>query len=98
MRVLPSNVVCLLGCQPVAFSHCARTRCHTTERGEQTPPCQLNLGSFQHLLVVFGGPHGLEYALQHDELASQHSCPSELFDRQGRLFACGWWMGSMSAT
>ncbi|KAI3429714.1 hypothetical protein D9Q98_005799 [Chlorella vulgaris] len=53
----------------------------TSERGECTPPCQLQLGPFRHLLIVFGGPHGLEYALQHDDLASQHNCPSELFDR-----------------
>jgi len=51
------------------------------ERGEQTPPCQLSLGGFRHLLVVFGGPQGLEYALQNDEAAGQHSCPSELFGR-----------------
>ena len=30
---------------------------------------------------MFGGPQGLEHALQHDELAGQHGCPSELFDR-----------------
>lgn len=31
---------------------------------------------------MFGGPQGLEYALQADpQLAAQHSCPSELFDR-----------------
>lgn len=28
----------------------------TTERGEQTPPCELRLAPFRHLLVVFGGP------------------------------------------
>lgn len=53
----------------------------TSERGERTPACQLDLGAFRHLLVVFGGPQGLEYALQHDELANKHGCPSELFDR-----------------
>ncbi|EFN50592.1 hypothetical protein CHLNCDRAFT_135058 [Chlorella variabilis] len=33
----------------------------TSERGERTPACQLDLGAFRHLLVVFGGPQGLEY-------------------------------------
>lgn len=56
--------------------------CLVAERGERTPACQLDLGAFRHLLVVFGGPQGLEYALQHDELANKHGCPSELFDRQ----------------
>lgn len=54
---------------------------HDTERGTRTPPCELDLGSFQHLLIVFGGPQGLEYVLQNDELARKHSCPSELFNR-----------------
>ncbi len=65
------------------------------ERGERTPSCQLDLGAFRHVLVVFGGPQGLEYALEHDELASQHACPSELFERWGshgtvcRVSDCG---------
>ncbi|PSC74008.1 methyltransferase C9orf114-like protein isoform X2 [Micractinium conductrix] len=53
----------------------------TSERGEQTAPCALSLGSFRHALVVFGGPQGLEYALQNDELAARHAEPSTLFDR-----------------
>ena len=51
------------------------------ERGERLPACELDLGTFRHLLVVFGGPQGLEYALQHDDLSSTHSCPSELFGK-----------------
>lgn len=53
----------------------------TSERGERSPACQLRLGGFRHLLIVFGGPQGLEYALQTDGLTGQHSCPSELFGR-----------------
>jgi hypothetical protein len=64
----------------------ARLASPHAERGERTPPCQIELGAFQHLLVVFGGPNGLEYALQHDDLASEHSCPSELFDRQAHCW------------
>ncbi|PRW60255.1 methyltransferase C9orf114 [Chlorella sorokiniana] len=53
----------------------------TSERGEQTPPCELWLAPSQHRLVVFGGPQGLEHALQQDGVAGQHSSPAELFDR-----------------
>lgn len=62
---------------PILLPHLPRD----TERGSRTPSCELDLGSFQHLLIVFGGPHGLEYALKNDELAGKHACPSELFDR-----------------
>lgn len=36
----------------------------TSEHGEQTLAHALNLPSFKHLLVVLGGPDGLEAALQ----------------------------------
>jgi hypothetical protein len=75
---MPTLAMARTSC-PDALAHRASAR---AERGERTPPCQLELGAFQHLLIVFGGPNGLEYALQHDDLAREHSCPSELFDRQ----------------
>lgn len=69
---------------------CPRPRHAPAERGERTPQCELDLGPFRHLLVVFGGPQGLEYALQHDELARQHASPSELFDRWAGLGRAAW--------
>ncbi|GAB4822595.1 hypothetical protein N2152v2_009641 [Parachlorella kessleri] len=53
----------------------------TSERGERTPSCSLQLPPFRHLLVVFGGPEGLEHCLQHDPLGGWHADPAELFDR-----------------
>lgn len=53
----------------------------TSERGEQTPSCQLRFPAFNHALIVFGGPQGLEYCLQNDAWRGRHAEPSTLFQR-----------------
>lgn len=53
----------------------------TSERGEETPSCELCFPSYNHALIVLGGPQGLEYCLMNDYLHSEHSEPSTLFDR-----------------
>lgn len=53
----------------------------TSERGEKTPCCELKFPSFKHVLIVFGGPQGLEYCLENDPCRGEHQEPSTLFDR-----------------
>lgn len=53
----------------------------TSEHGEQTPSSSLRLPKFEHLLVVFGGPTGLEPVLASDPYGKQHASPGQLFDR-----------------
>ena len=53
----------------------------TSEHGEQTPSSSLHLPKFEHLLVVFGGPTGLEPVLASDPYGKQHASPGQLFDR-----------------
>ena len=53
----------------------------TSERGEQVASCDLSVDRYQHALVVLGGPQGLEYCLENDELRTEHSEPSTLFQR-----------------
>lgn len=53
----------------------------TSERGERTPAAQLALPPFHHLLLVFGGPEGLERCLANDALGGWHADPAELFHR-----------------
>lgn len=53
----------------------------TSERGEKVPCCELQLPEFQHVLIVFGGPQGLEYALQNDTWSARHTEPSTMFQR-----------------
>jgi predicted SPOUT superfamily RNA methylase MTH1 len=54
----------------------------TSERGEAVPCCQLALPCAAHVLVVIGGPQGLELCLQNDPQAAQrHADPSSLFAR-----------------
>ena len=53
----------------------------TSERGEQAPACSLQLRPFRHLLVVLGGPEGLEAAVAADPWRSRLRSPAELFDR-----------------
>lgn len=53
----------------------------TSERGERTPARDLRLPRFRRLLLVLGGPDGLEAALQADPWATRHAAPAELFGR-----------------
>lgn len=51
----------------------------TSERGQVVAPGNLALPRFQHVLVAFGGPGGLEECVAHDKrLAGKE--PVELFD------------------
>jgi methyltransferase len=54
----------------------------TSERGECVPSCELKfLPSCRHLLIVIGGPEGLEVCLKNDPWATKHASPAGLFDR-----------------
>ena len=53
----------------------------TSERGEQTSSCELQFTPFNHALIVFGGPQGLEHCLQNDPWKDHHSEPSPFFQR-----------------
>lgn len=51
----------------------------TSEHGSRASGADLHVPPFQHLLVSFGGPKGLEDAMQRD-VAVGNSAPSALFD------------------
>lgn len=51
----------------------------TSEHGQVVSPGDLLLPRFQHVLVAFGGPDGLEDALKHDKKLSGKQ-PAEVFD------------------
>lgn len=51
----------------------------TSEHGSKASAAELRVPPFQHLLVTFGGPKGLEDAMQRDS-AVGHSTPSDMFD------------------
>lgn len=51
----------------------------TSEHGQVVQPGDLLLPRFKHVLVAFGGPEGLEDALQHDKKLSGKQ-PVEVFD------------------
>ncbi len=53
----------------------------TSERGEQKSSCELSFPKFNHGLIVFGGPQGLEYCLQNDPWRGRHAEPSPFFQR-----------------
>ncbi|XP_022703904.1 putative methyltransferase C9orf114 homolog isoform X2 [Varroa jacobsoni] len=52
----------------------------TSERGDSIEAV-IELGKFRHALVVFGGPKGLEYALEQDVQLRELSDPKHIFDR-----------------
>lgn len=54
----------------------------TSERGDSIEAV-IELGKFRHALVVFGGPKGLEYALEQDVQLRELSDPKHIFDRYG---------------
>lgn len=51
----------------------------TSEHGQVVKPQDLLLPRFQHVLIAFGGPEGLEDALQHDKKLNTKT-PPEVFD------------------
>lgn len=51
----------------------------TSERGQTVAPGNLQIPRFSHVLVAFGGPEGLENALNHDSKLTG-KLTSELFD------------------
>ena len=51
----------------------------TSEHGQVVSPGDLLLPRFQHVLVAFGGPDGLEDALKHDKKLNGKQ-PAEVFD------------------
>lgn len=51
----------------------------TSEHGQVVQPGDLLLPRFKHVLVAFGGPEGLEDALQHDKRLTGKQ-PVEVFD------------------
>ncbi|XP_003744780.1 putative methyltransferase C9orf114 [Galendromus occidentalis] len=52
----------------------------TSERGESILELEA-LGKFRHLLIVFGGPKGLEHALEQDKALTQVKEPKNVFDK-----------------
>lgn len=57
----------------------------TSERGEQVSSSELTLGdknnSCDHLLIVFGGPEGLEVCLKNDPWSGKYKEATDMFDR-----------------
>lgn len=51
----------------------------TSERGQVVAPGNLQIPRFQHVLIAFGGPEGLEEAVRHDAKLTD-KLTSELFD------------------
>ena len=53
----------------------------TSERGEVSTCCGLEFPEFNHALIVFGGPQGLEYCLENDPWKDRYPDPSPFFQR-----------------